>query len=126
MAVITIDIQGIPELAQALQRIAVQAERAFVQALQEEAERILEASQPLVPVDTGLLVSTGLVERLHDGATMSYGGKGLAPYAAVVEFDTTMRHPNGGQSHFLQQPFFEATADMPQRLAPAVEQALRR
>jgi hypothetical protein len=45
-----VEITGIPQLQQAFQRLAVQAQQALVLALQQEAERILEESRPLVPV----------------------------------------------------------------------------
>lgn len=46
----TLEISGLPQLQQAFQRLAVQAEQALVLALQAEAERILEDSRPLVPL----------------------------------------------------------------------------
>jgi hypothetical protein len=122
---ITIDIQGIPQLTQALQRLAQQAQQALVLAMQAEAERILDASIPLVPVDTGLLVSSGMVEQHSDGADIRYGGHGLAPYAIIVHEDTAMNHPNGGQSHYLSAAFLAATGDMPQRLATDMAPHLR-
>jgi hypothetical protein len=45
-----VEITGIPQLQQAFQRLAGQAQQALVVALQQEAERILEESRPLVPV----------------------------------------------------------------------------
>lgn len=122
---ISIEITGIQALQQALAHLATQGARAMVQAVQAEAERILDASQPLVPVDTGLLLSTGLVEQTHDGAEISYGGKGLAPYALVVHERTDTHHPVG-QHHYLSQPVFAATADMAQRLAAEVALAFQR
>jgi hypothetical protein len=47
---ISITIEGIPELQRSLQQVALQASQALVLALQQEAERILEESIPLVPV----------------------------------------------------------------------------
>jgi hypothetical protein len=121
---VTVELIGIQELSQAFGRLAAQAGRAMVQAVQAEAERILEASQPLVPVDTGNLRSTGTVLRDAHGAEIRYGGFGAAPYSIVVHERTDVRHPVG-QHHFLSQPVFEATADMAQRLAQDVAHALR-
>lgn len=56
---------------------------------------------------------------------ISYGGPGQgfartpSTYAIRVHEDTTMRHPRGGQSHYLSQPFFEMTHGMLERLADA-------
>lgn len=113
----TLTLEGLPQLTQALQRLAVQAQRSLVLAVQAEAERILEASIPLVPVDTGLLVSSGMVEAQPTGADIRYGGHGLAPYAALVHEWVEQPHPNGGQHHYLSAPFLAATGDIAQRLA---------
>lgn len=121
----SLEITGLQELERTLQRVAREVEHAILQAVRNEAESILEASRPLVPIDTGLLLSTGLVRELHDGAEISYGGKGLAGYSIRIHEDTTLNHPHGGQSHYLSQPLFEATADMPQRLAAFIEGRLR-
>jgi hypothetical protein len=122
---ISVSIEGIPQLTQAFQRLAVQAQQAMVVALQAEAERILEESIPLVPVDTGLLVSSGMVETQGNGADIRYGGHGLAPYAALVHEWVEQNHPNGGQHHYLSQPFLAATGDMAQRLATDLASHLR-
>ena len=120
-----LEFEGIPQLAQALQRLASQAQAVMVQAVTDEAARILDASFPLVPVDTGLLLTTGMVERETDGATVRYGGHGLAPYALVVHEDVTMNHPNGGQAKFLQQPFLAALDGMPGRVGADVHARVR-
>jgi hypothetical protein len=122
---ISVEITGIPHLQQALQRLAGQAHQALVLALQQEAERILEESIPLVPVDTGLLVSSGMVEAQGDGADIRYGGHGLAFYAALVHEWVEQPHPNGGQHHYLSQPFLAATGDMAGRLAADMAPRLR-
>jgi hypothetical protein len=61
---------------------------------------------------------------------ISYGGPGQgfartpSTYAIKVHEDTTMRHPRGGQSHYLSQPLFEMTHGMLDRLADALRVAL--
>ena len=123
------DVTGIAEMQQRLQAFAAEVTPLLAIALQQEADAILEVSQGLVPVDTGLLRSTGAVSSptlagLVAAVEISYGGQGTAPYAAKVHFDTTMRHPRGGQAFYLQQPFFEATNGMLERLADAIRVAL--
>jgi hypothetical protein len=127
---ITIELEGIEALRQSWQRLLPQARTGAAQALKTEAERILESSLPLVPVDTGLMLSSGMVE----GPTVSgqeatvlirYGGHGLAPYTIRQHEDTTLNHPNGGQSHFLSEPVFAATGGMAERLGAIIGPALR-
>jgi hypothetical protein len=123
---LSIDFEGLPQLMQNLQRLASQAQQAMQVAIEQEAERILDASIPLVPIDTGLLVSTGMVERQVGGADIRYGGHGLAPYAAIVELDTTMNHPRGGQARYLTQPFLAALGGMPERLGRSLAPQMQR
>lgn len=59
---------------------------ALTRTLYTEGLTIMARSQPLVPVDSGLLRSTGRVdlvpaEGLGVAVLLSYGGEGLAPYA---------------------------------------------
>jgi hypothetical protein len=112
-----LDLQGLPQLIHALQRLVTQAPPAFQAASEAEADRILEASYPLVPVDTGALVSSGTVEATADGADIRYGNHGAVPYALIVHESTEMNHPRGGEHHFLSGPFFAATDGMTARLA---------
>lgn len=121
----SLDFEGLPQLQQTLQRFASQAEAALVQAIQVEAERILEASILLVPVDTTALVTSGIVEEQDDGAEIRYGAHGQVPYALIQHESVEMNHPGGGQHHYLSQPFLEATGDMAQRLGADLMARLR-
>jgi hypothetical protein len=118
---ITLQFDGLPQLMQNLQRLAARAPQAMAVALEQEAERILEASRPLVPVDTGLLASTGMTEINTNGADIRYGGHGLAPYALVVHEDVSMNHPHGGQAKYLRQALLTALDGMPARLGAALQ-----
>ena len=76
------------------------------------ARAILEASQPLVPVDTGALKGSGRVEPAPKGAAvLIYGGGGFTnprtkrsiDYAGVVHYRLDVKHPIG-QAQFVGQP----------------------
>lgn len=127
---ISLNLTGIAEVTQQLQRLVTAPLPATGEALYEEGNRIMGQSVQLVPVDTGNLRNTSHVERpVTTGARveveLSYGSHGTAPYAARIEFDVTLNHPHGGQAHFLQQPLFAATNGFAQRIAAALQQALR-
>jgi hypothetical protein len=122
------EIDGLTQVQQRLTILPQEVQATVARALFAEATEIMARSQPLVPVDTGLLRSTGTVETENTPGpeavvTLSYGGAGIAPYAAVVHFRTDVHHPVG-QAFYLQQPFFEATAGMAERLAAVIRQAL--
>lgn len=117
---ITLTFEGFNVVQQRLQVLTTLLPQQAVQGVQQEAERILEASWPLTPVDTGLMLSTGLVIAQPQGADIRVGGFGLAPYTALVHEDVTMNHPNGGQAMFLAEPFWAATGTLLQRIADAM------
>ena len=131
---ITLDLQGIDQMAQQLQRLIPAPLEPLYQALRHEGNQIVVQAQALVPVDTGLLRSTlgvdsGALEvpRRPGGVvevTLRGGAHGTAPYAARIEFDITLNHPHGGQAHFLQAPLFAATNGFAQRIADAIRPAL--
>ena len=122
---ITLTLHGIAQVTQHLQRLTTAPLPAAGEALYEEGNRIMGQSVHLVPIDTGLLRSTAHVERpVTTGARveveLSYGSNGVAPYAMVVHFRTDVNHPHG-QSHYLQQPLFQATNGFAQRIATALQ-----
>ena len=76
------------------------------------ARAILEASQPLVPVDTGALRRSGRVEKEKGNASvMVYGGGGFTnprtkrviDYAGYVHYRLDVKHPVG-QSQYVGDP----------------------
>lgn len=85
--------------------------------------------------DTGALKSSGQVDdvQIHGSRVQTgvrYGGQGPGfervpeRYAIRVHEDTLMRHPRGGQSHYLSQPTFAATQGMLARIAEQLRNAL--
>jgi hypothetical protein len=133
---ITLTLDGIPEMQTRLTGIVTSPLEPLYQALRHEGNMIIVQAQALVPVDTGLLrstlgVDTGGLEtpRVAGGpveVTLRGGAHGTAPYAAFVEFDVPHRaHVHGGQAHFLQQPLFAATGGLTGRLAAALAGAIQ-
>lgn len=101
------------------------AETALGRALYEEANRIFNESQALVPVDTGALRSSGQVTLPQQGAsgvqvTIGYGGA-AAPYAIYVHERMELNHPNGGQAKYLEEPVMAAADGIADRLADTLD-----
>lgn len=75
---------------------------------------LLEWSQELVPVDTGLLHDSGQVSVTGKGyetlVEVAYGSSG-AYYAIYVHEDMNVYHPNG-QAKFLEQPARERRPEL--------------
>jgi len=76
------------------------------------AHELLALSQPLVPVEEGVLKASGRVVEHDGGFAVTYGldDDGTdkhAPsnqYAVRQHEDAELHHPNGGQWKFLEQP----------------------
>ena len=128
------ELIGVLDLQARMQVIAQEVVFLGGIALQQEADAILDASQPLVPVDTGSLKASGKVDTISiAGPVVStavrYGGtagvQGRVPerYAWIVHEDTTKRH-SIGQSHYLSQPTFAATQGMLARIAEQIRNGL--
>jgi hypothetical protein len=125
---IILTLTGIEAVTQQLQRLVTAPIPPLREALRTEGNQIIRVANTLVPVDTGLLRSTGHVETpTQEGTMVSVAlgyGQGLAPYAARIEFDVTLNHPHGGQSHYLQGALFPAAQGFTQRIAEAIRGSL--
>lgn len=126
---ITLNLTGIAEVTQQLQRLIPAPLAPLADELYLEGQGIMGQSVQLVPVDTGNLRSTSHVDRpVTTGSRveveLSYGKHGDAEYAAIVHFDVTVFHPIG-QAHYLSQPLFQATKGFTQRIANGLRGALR-
>lgn len=101
-------------------RMSKEVRGAVAKALFEEASNIHRESQRLVPVDTGVLRSTGIVEVNAEGLNfkISYGGP-AAPYAARQHEDLSYKHTTG-QAKYLEEPFLAAKDGMESRVGKRV------
>ena len=95
-----------------LRRIRTRLPAAIADLNRGNARAILEASQPLVPVDTGALKRSGRVEPAPKGASaLVYGGSGFSnprtnrkiDYAVYVHYRLDVKHTIG-QAQFVGQP----------------------
>jgi hypothetical protein len=82
-------------------------------ALDEYAHKVFDASQNLVPVQTGNLRQSGEIVSSDEtrldlntntpAVEIAY----TADYALTIHEDLTLNHPNGGQAKYLEQPMME-------------------
>lgn len=96
------DIHGLQEYLANVKRAVYSGVDAVVQVNREQAQALFQASQALVPVESGNLRNSGQVKNTKTGATIVY----TAPYAAKVEFSDKIQRKNG-QRFFLHQPMSE-------------------
>lgn len=113
---------GGKDFTKVLKNIEKGTPRKLADALLDEAQTVFEASQVLVPVDTGLLKSTGQV---HDPEVTAGGnveveisyGSDATPYAVFVHERLDVHHDAPTQAKFLEQPFEIAKSNLDRRLA---------
>jgi hypothetical protein len=109
---VNVQVEGLAELINGLSRAGRETDvrNSFAMALSEEASVVFARSQMLVPVDTGVLKSSGLVSSVKsDGKTsyveISYGGP-ASSYAMLVH-EGFARHAEPTQRKYLEQPLYE-------------------
>ena len=113
-------LEGSEELQAALRQAGTRGPAALEAALYAEGLQIFAASQAVVPVDTGILRGSGVVEAARDGSVLiGYGGP-ATPYALTVHEDLEARHKEGKTAKYLEAPFTSALQGMAQRLADRV------
>ena len=107
-----IETEGLKELINGLIQAGKESDvrNSFTLALVEEANQVFARSQQLVPVDTGVLRSSGLVSQVKtDGKTsyieISYGGP-ASGYAMIVH-EGFATHAEPTQRKYLEQPLYE-------------------
>lgn len=105
----------------ALKAYTEQAAAKSQAAVDAAAVAVKSRSQELVPVDTGALSESCVIETTGQGfervAKVAY----KAPYALYVHEDLTANHPNGGQAKFLEQAMREAGVEVMGILAKALQ-----
>lgn len=96
-------------------------------AVEAGAQMILDASQPLVPVDTGALKASGKVSADGLEAAVSYSG--IAPdgfdYGIKQHEDGSLHHPNGGQWKYLEQPMHTEAPAVATEMAAIIRKAMK-
>lgn len=137
-----VELEGTEALQKILNNIDdPDVRRSLGQAMYGFATKILNESKKLVPVDTGALRNSGMVEGPKvdsDGVEVeiTYGGSGLQ-YAAVVHEDLSMSHsptlmtkitkkPRRGQAKYLEIPVKAQEDNFARDVAVRFARAMRR
>lgn len=103
-----------------------------------QGEAVRDAARGLVPIDTQALHDSGQVEGpIRDGAQSTvliyFGdddvinwshGRATSTYAWDQHENESYRHMNGGQPHFLSEPFENMKADIAEKVAGAFMRGL--
>jgi hypothetical protein len=116
-------ITGMDDLRAKLVTAGKNAPSQLAAGIWQEAEVIMAASRPLVPVDEGTLRASGIVETpdlTPSGASVTFGYGGAASDYAVIQHERLDYTHTSGQAKFLEQPTLEAAAGMAGRLAERI------
>ncbi len=124
---ISMALRGLDELQQALEDMADEdLDLELEDAVFAELEEIKEASQEIVPVDTGRLHDSAFVDvRRERGRIVGNVGYDT-PYALYVHEDPDARHAPPTRWKFLEEAFAVAQAGMRARISERVRAFLKR
>lgn len=122
-----IHVVGLERAFAAARAVGADLAHEMAGALYREGERIMNASKTEVPVDQGILRSTGHVSlpRVTDGAVVveiGYGGP-AAPYALRQHEELGYRH-TVGKAKYLEDPFRRAVLTMDRRMAADIRRRI--
>jgi hypothetical protein len=123
----SVNVRGLREVKAALRRAGRAGNRGLKKGLYQEGEGIMAESKTEVPVDKGILKSTGHVEppREERGTVVvkiGYGGA-AAPYALRQHEELSYRH-TVGKAKYLTDPAERRSHGMAGRLAKHIEREI--
>lgn len=106
---------GLKEIKEDLRQQLRDHHKRTTQELEDAADYIYSTSTALVPVDTGELQDSIQVDismsPRYPGIIATASARNIYTgydYAFIQEVNEDYKHPNGGQAHYLEQPFREA------------------
>jgi hypothetical protein len=126
--IVNVQVDGLSALQGVLNQFGQNASQALGAALYQEAELVMTDSKAnYVPVDTGMLRSTGHVDPPQMSGnqvsvTLGYGGPS-APYALRQHEDLSYRH-TVGQAKYLEEPLLKAANGMAGRIGDKLRSEL--
>jgi len=125
MARLELNLEGLDHVLAYLSGTGSRARRGVEKGLYASGLIIMASSQEIVPVDTGALKGSGIVELPRwDGDTcvveLGYGGPAI-PYAWRQHEDLTYRHKDGQQAKYLEVPLLEDEPNILGRVADAIQ-----
>lgn len=111
-------------IANEFDKVKKKHERGFEAGAKQAGRFLLARSKELVPVDTGLLKSTGVMlaegEGFNTVVTVSYGSP-EAHYALYVHEDMNAAHAYPTQAKFLEQPAEQYAMEMGEMVRTRME-----
>lgn len=126
---IEFELKGREEMQRAMRLLGEKGVTAMGAALWSEGNRIMMAAKVLTPVDTGVLVGSGMValptyNNDDVEVVLGFGGAASA-YAEVQHEELSYAHQPPAQAKYLEQPLNEAAQDMGYRIAEELWKKLK-
>ncbi len=121
------ELKGDKAIQQRLEKLAAQYPDATGAALYQEGLSIWRTAAKRVPVEHGVLRSSAYVgPPVRDAGGLSVEIGFGTKYAVFQEAREGLRHPRGGQAHYLGSALTEASAGFLERLGQRIEQNVAR
>lgn len=118
---------GLADLRANLQAVQRHTKEAMILAAVKHANKVMNVSKGLVPIETGKLMISGEVQEpvVTDSSVsvdLVYGSEEpTSNYAAVQHERLDFNHPRGGQAKYLEQPLLAMADDLTHELAETVK-----
>ena len=122
-------ITGVEAVVSSLQKKAVKHKRAVRKGLMAAAERLKQASQEVVPVDTGALHDSCRIREADKGTDtkiifVGYGSVDV-DYALIVHENLAMHHQPGKTAEYLRRPARELRTELRQIINTVAAQHIK-
>lgn len=127
--VIGVQVIGVDKLMAKLNKMGKDANKAMAAAIYQQGEKIMSMSKVLVPVKTGVLRSSGHVQKpkvTKTGSTVNlgYGGSGIA--YAVVQHEVMWYKHTHGEAKYLERPAIRQSRVMGKQIAATLRKRIKR
>lgn len=127
---VRMEIHGVQQVIRALSRLTLKLNDGVDAAMMDIAQQTLDLATYYAPVDTGLMRSTGRIEKVKVGPKFIFWkggteyrvvfGSSAAYYTIYVHEDLTKYHQEPTQSKFLERAVREVSNSIPTTLAKYV------
>ena len=123
------EVRGLDNLVRVMVQGGKKAPLMLGRALYDEANEIFYESQKIVPIDEGVLKSSGQVHAPHYSnqeivVEITYGGAAKG-YALIQHENESYKHAAGKQARYLSDPVEDAIPSLDRNLADRIEAMLR-
>lgn len=115
---------NVVDLVAKLNAVVANTNVAVDRGLQNWGEYVLQQAQTVVPIETGLLSSSGRVVSGDKEVAIGFGSGAASAYALRQHEDMTYKHDSGRSAKYLEKPAIDAADQVEPLVGMAIKQVL--